>query len=162
MGVSAPSVLILTAVAILNVPTAPVGGFAIAVVYDRDVTDAAWRRAVACAGTPAVGMDAADNDRRTVTDRVEAVQVGIVVAAAAVIVIAVEVGIVAPLGIAGADEDRARVPAAMVTGAVTCSIGRAHRSEVRIIVTGGECRGRGHDNGDSAKTHVFDHDDETT
>lgn len=95
----------------MNVSSATVGGFTVAVIYDRDVADPAWRWAIACAWAPAMGMDTAGKDRRTVADGVESVQVWIVVAAAAVVVIAVGVGVIAPLRIAGADVDRAGVSA---------------------------------------------------
>lgn len=103
----------------LDVSRAAVGGFAVAIIYNRDVADPARRRAVAHARTPAVGMHAARKDRRTIADGVESVQVGIVVAAAAIVVIAVGVGVITPLGITSADEDRTGVSAssAIVAGA---------------------------------------------
>ena len=38
---------VLLAVVVLNVSSATVGGFAVAVIYDHDVADPAWRRAIA-------------------------------------------------------------------------------------------------------------------
>ena len=67
---------------------------------------------MAQAWAPAVRVDAAGKDRRAEADGVESVQVRIVIGAAVVIVIAVGVGVVAPLWTAGADEDRAGISAA--------------------------------------------------
>ena len=156
---------ILTAIAFLNVPAATVGGFAVAVVHDRDVADPARRWAIACARAPAVGVDATDEDRWAVADGVESVQVRIVVAAAAVVIIAVGVGVVAPLGIAGADVDRARVAAtsAIVAGpgAIAAAVGRTHRCVVGVVVAGSECSGGDYDSSNTAKTEVFDHANKT-
>jgi len=162
-GVSTTPVLImLLLMAVMDVSTATVGGFAVAVVHNRDVADAAWGWAIARTGAPAVGVYAACKDRRTIADRVESIQVGIVVAAAAVVVIAVGVGVVAPLGIAGADIDRARIAAApaIITGAGP--IGRTYRGEVGVVVAGGERGGCDDDRNDSTKTDVFDHASKTT
>ena len=110
----------------MNVPAATIGGFAAAVVYNRDVADPAWRWAIACTWAPAMGMDTAGKYWWAVADGVESVQVRIVIGAAVVIVIAVGVGVVAPLGIAGAYVDRARVAAASAIIARACAVGCAH------------------------------------
>ena len=104
--------VLMVLMTVMNVPAATVGGFAVAVVYNRDVADPARRWAVAQAWAPAVGVGAAGKDRRAEADWVESVQVRIVIGAAVVIVIAVGVGVVAPLWTAGADEDRAGIAAA--------------------------------------------------
>lgn len=153
---------ILTAIAFLNVPAATIGGFAAAVVYNRDVADPAWRWAIACTWAPAMGMDTAGKYWWAVADGVESVQVRIVVAAAAVIVIAVGVGVVAPLGIAGADKDRARVAATSAIIAGAASICRTHRCVVGVVVAGSERSGGDYDSSNTAKTEVFDHVYETT
>lgn len=151
---------------VMNVPAATVGGFAVAVVHDRDVADPARRWAIACAWAPAVGVNTTGEDRRAEADWVESVQVRIVIGAAVVIVIAVGVGVVAPLSTAGADKDRARIAAApaMVagTGAVAAAVGSAHRCVVGVVVAGSECSGGDYDSSNTAKTEVFDHVYETT
>lgn len=164
-GVSAAPVLImLMMLAVVNVSCATIGRFAVAIVHNRDVADAAWGWAISCAGSPAVGVDAACKDRRTIADGIESVEVGVVIAAATVVVVAVTVGVIAPLGIAGADENRARVtaPPAVMAGTVSSAIGCADRCKVGVVVTGGECGGCDHHCDDCTKTDVFDHVCETT
>lgn len=129
----------------MNVSAATVGGFAVAVVYNCDVADPARRWAVAQAGAPAVGVDAAGKDWRAIADRVETVQVRIVIGTAVIIVIAVGVRVISPLGTAGADVDRAGVAAAPAIIAGTGAVGRAHRGEVRVVVAGCDCGGGGQD-----------------
>jgi hypothetical protein len=95
--------------------------------------------------SPTVGMRDSVDDRRTIADRVVTVQIGVVIAASVVVVIAVGVGIIAPPWISGADEYGGGKSAAPVAIAVTVS--RAVRSADRCRRIIGVIRTRCETNG---------------
>jgi hypothetical protein len=77
---------------------------AIAVIDDGIVADSAGWRAVIAATIPAVRVGSADHVSRTVADRIIAVEIGIVVSTAGVVVVAAGIRIVCPTGISRAHE----------------------------------------------------------
>lgn len=83
-----------------------VGLCAIVVVDQGDVGHARWRGAIAAAAPIAIRVGHADEDWRTESDRIVAVEVGVVIAAALEVVVAAAVGVVPPARVAGADEER--------------------------------------------------------
>jgi hypothetical protein len=84
----------------------PIGGFTIVIVSEGQVIDITRWRAKSMAGTPAIGVGSADDDRWTVADGVITIQIGIVVAAALIIVIAIAGRIITPPRIPGAHKNR--------------------------------------------------------
>jgi hypothetical protein len=78
------------------------------------------------------------NNRRTVSDWIIAVKVGIVIAARPVVVIAVAVGIISPARVTGADKQRGAEAAAAITVtiAITRAVGTTYRRIIGIVSAG--------------------------
>ena len=111
---------------------APIGGFAVAVVRHRHISDVSRWRAVAAARTPAMRMWRSDDDRRAIAYWIVAIQVGIVIPAAGVVIVAVAVGIVAPAWITGANEERGGEIASAISVSLAVAAGVA-TSDGRVV-----------------------------
>lgn len=122
----------------------PIGSFPIAVIGHGPVMHLVRRAHVAAAGPPPIRMRHAVNHRRPISERVIPVHVGVVVAAAMVIVVAVTIGIIAPAGIPGGHKQRSRKIAAPI--AITIAITRARTviapagRVIGVVSAGGECK----------------------
>lgn len=84
---------------------------AVLVIRQKAVTKADGRRAAASTRSPATGVISAVNRSRAVADRIVAVKVGVVVAAAVTVVVAKHLGVVQPAGVRGEHEGRVDSPA---------------------------------------------------